>query len=106
MNNLFNTITILFLLIANFAFGQVFCNDNTYTLVPIDGTYHIRQPIDDVCGDNDTNWTREDFIKNGINTISAYSYCFDRNLNVEDSFFTSSIALCGDGRFGSRVSAS
>ena len=76
--------TVLFLLMVNFAFGQIICNKSGYT----DGVYAkvpIRQPIDD--GKDEINLSREDFIKNGISTVSVYSYCFDINLNnIEDSF--------------------
>ena len=76
--------TILFLLMVNFAWGQIICNKSGYT----DGVYAkvpIRQPIDD--GKDEMDLSREDFIKNGISTVSVYSYCFDINLNnIEDSF--------------------
>ena len=77
--------TILVLLMVNFAWGQIVCNNNDDT----DRTYakvqSIRPPIDDR-GDN-IDWAREDFIKNEISVRLCYSYCFDKNLNnIEDSF--------------------
>ena len=62
LRSVFATMCIgLFLLMANFAFGQK--------------------------NNEPKNWSREDFIKNEINTVSAYSYQFDVNGNItQDSF--------------------
>ena len=84
----------LFLSMANFAFGQIVCNKNENSSV----IYPIRQPngsyekIEHLADDKydkegNTDWSGEYFIKNGINTIYVYSYCFDITLkNIEDSF--------------------
>ena len=79
----------LFLSMANFAFGQIVCDNNSSVMQPADKVYTRMDIIQPPEGYNKSgnDWTREDFIKNGINVIFAYSYCFDINLkNIEDSF--------------------
>ena len=56
---------ILFLLVVNFAWGQKDNND-PYNRIEIP-----------------QNWSREDFIKNEVNIISAYWYYFDTNGNMK-----------------------
>ena len=77
---------IFFLLMVNFVWGQVICNKGDVTYGVYDKV-HIRAPINDGDKNDNIDWSREDFIKNGISIISVYSYCFDINLNnIEDSF--------------------
>jgi len=80
MNNLFNTITILFLLMVNFAFGQ---KDNPYDFY---------------------DWVGKDFIENEINSTSTYIYKLDDNGNIKDSvlFYIKQFDISENKIFGTK----
>ena len=71
LRSVFATMCIgLFLSMANFAFGQ-------YDYVPSKPPIYFY-----------IDWSREDFIKNEVSIMSVYSYQFDENGNIKDSFQT------------------